>query len=305
MKFAGKRVKVGLALLLIALAASAAGGGSPIVVDKLPTVTATPHWQVGNNGVQWAEIGFDDLAPPYVALQQCWNGMGMDDKGRVYIGFTSDRATGGEDFAVFRYDPIRAEKSFLGTLVDVAKSQGNLADRESIPKGHTRLMFVDGKIYMGTQGFHDFKGEIDDLPKYRGAHLFSFDPSKNAWQDLGIGFPGGVILKQQGIVALGILRDQQMLIGLTHPLGDIVLFDYRNHQLTKVAPGIPWRLGNPISRELIVAPSGRIYIYRGTEDLKQRDEETRGLGLRPETKSVDQHRIPNQSGLLDRSNPDP
>jgi sugar lactone lactonase YvrE len=89
---------------------------------------------------------------------------------------------------------------------------------------------------------------------------------------LAIGFRGGVIVKNQGIVALGILRDQQMIVGLTHPLGDLVLFDYRTNQLAKVATGIPWRLGNPISRELIVAPSGRIYIYRGTEELKQRDE---------------------------------
>jgi hypothetical protein len=63
-----------------------------------------------------------------------------------------------------------------------------------------------------------------------------------------------------------------MLVGLAHPHGDIVFFNYRNNQLAKVAPGIPWRLGNPVSRELIVAPSGRIYIYRGTEELKQRDE---------------------------------
>jgi hypothetical protein len=260
--------------------ASAGSGGAPVTAslivaghaDTLPAVVTDPHWRVGNNGVQWAEIEFDDLAPPYLSLQQCWNGMGMDDNGRVYVGFTSDRVMGGEDFAVFRYDPIKREKSFLGALVDVARSLGNLAERESIPKGHTRLIFADGKIYLGTQGFHDFKREIDGLPKYRGAHIFSFDVSTNSWKDLGIGFQGGVIVKNQGIVAMGILRDQQMLVGLTHPLGDILLFDYKTNHLTKTITGIPWRLGNPISRELIVAPSGRVYIYRGTEELNQRDE---------------------------------
>jgi hypothetical protein len=33
--------------------------------DTLPTVVTIPHWKVGNKGVQWAEIEFDDLAPPY------------------------------------------------------------------------------------------------------------------------------------------------------------------------------------------------------------------------------------------------
>jgi hypothetical protein len=89
---------------------------------------------------------------------------------------------------------------------------------------------------------------------------------------LGTGFQGGVIVKNQGIVAMGILRDQQMLVGLTHPLGDILLFDYKTNHLTKMITGIPWRLGNPISRELILAPSGRVFIYRGTEELNQRDE---------------------------------
>jgi hypothetical protein len=129
-------------------------------------VISLPHWQVGNNGVQWAQIGFEDLAPSYISLQQCWNGMGMDEMGRIYIGFTSDRVTGGEDFAVFRYEPMKGVKSFLGTLIDVARSSGNLRDGESIPKGHTRLIFADGKL------FHDFKNEIDGLPKYR-AHIYS------------------------------------------------------------------------------------------------------------------------------------
>jgi hypothetical protein len=266
-------------LLLIGFAACAGSVSAPTAsptnvapTDTLPTMVTIPQWKVGDNGVQWAEIEFDDLAPPYVSLQQCWNGMGMDDKGRIYIGFTSDRLTGGEDFAVFRYDPANGERSFLGTLVDVAQSRGNLAEGESIPKGHTRLIFAEGKVYMGSQGFHDFKGEIDDLPKYRGAHIFAFDTATNTWQDLAAGLQDGVIVKNQGILGMGILRDQHVLVGLTHPYGDIVLFDYTRNQIAKVIPGIPWKLGNPISREVIVAPSGRIYIYRGTEDPKQRDE---------------------------------
>jgi hypothetical protein len=233
---------------------------------------ATLAWQAGDNGVQWAEIRFDDLAPPYVSLQQCWNAMGMDNKGRIYIGFTSNRQGGGEDFVVFRYDPASRERLFLGTLVDIAQSAGNLAPGESIPKGHTRLIFVDGKVYMGSQGFHDFKDGVDDLPKYRGAHIFSFDTSSNTWQDLAADFQDGVIVKHQGIVGLSLLRDQNLLVGLTHPYSDLVLFNYKTNQIKKVIPGIPWKLGNPLSREVIVAPSGRIYTYRGTEDPKQRDE---------------------------------
>jgi outer membrane protein assembly factor BamB len=243
-----------------------------LLAKALPTPITVARWNVEDSGLQWAEIGFDDIAPDYVSLQECWDAMGMDDRGRVYIGFTSDRLTGGEDFAVFRYDPSSGGRTFLGTLMDVALSANNLAPGESIPKGHTRIIFADGKIYIGSQGFHDFKGKIDDLPKYRGAHIFVFDITTNTWQDLAARFAGGIIVKHQGIVALGILPEQHLLVGLTHPNSDIILFNYKTDEIENVISGIPWKLGNPLSREVIVAPSGRIYTYRGTEDPKQREE---------------------------------
>ncbi len=270
---------ISLLLCSIIVAAWAATAAAPVKSPALPTVirlpattTTAPEWKVEDNGLQWAEIGFDDLAPSYLSLQQCWNAMGVDDQGRVYVGFTSDRVTGGEDFAVFRYDPSNGEKAFLGTLLDIAQSKDNLAPGEGIPKGHTRFIFADGNAYIGSQGFHDFKGKIDDLHRYRGAHIFAFDVATNAWEDLAARLPGGVIVENQGIVAMGILRKQHLLVGLTHPHSDIILFDYNTNEVTKVIPGIPWKLGNPLSREVIVAPSGRIYTYRGTEKPVQRDE---------------------------------
>lgn len=267
---------------LILVACSSARPSPTLTPASAPTIAlATPlptvndpltRWNVGDQGVQWRDIRFDDLAPKTVVLQQCWNGMGMDDAGRIYIGFTSQRRAGGEDFVVFRYDPQSGEKSFLGTFMDVAQAAGNLAAGESLPKGHTRLIFADGHMYMGSQGFHDFKWEIDDLPNYRGAHLFAFDTATNAWQDLAARLPEGVVIPQQGLVAMGILRDEHLLVGLAHPYSDLVLFDYESGEVKKIIPGIPWQLGNPLSREIILAPSGRIYTYRGTEDPQQRDE---------------------------------
>lgn len=291
-KLAALHLWTSLLVFLLAVGLTACAVTAQKAVSEIPTQTTNtvesddalraqplkaviepiPAWETGDGGIRWAEIGFDDLAPDYVRMQQCWNGMGMDDQGRIYIGFTSQRTTGGEDFVVFRYDPGSGEKAFLGTFVDVARAARNLDPGESIPKGHTRLIFADGKVYMGSQGFHDFKWEIDELPKYRGAHIFAFDTLTNNWQDLAAGLPGGVIIENQGIVAMGIQREQHVLVGLAHPHSDIVLFDYQANRVLDVIPGIPWKLGNPLSREVILAPSGRIYTYRGTEDPSQRDE---------------------------------
>ena len=234
--------------------------------------TSQLHWTKGNQGLQWAKVSFDDLAPAGINMQQCWNGMGMDDQGRIYIGFTSMRADGREDFPVFRYDPKSGERVFLGTFLDVVAAAGNSQAGEVIPKGHTRMIYADGKMYMGSQSFHDLKWEIDSLPTYRGSHLFALDTLTSSWTDLSALLPGGVVTEHEGMVSLNILPQEHLLVGLAHPSSDIILYDYQSQKLVKVVPGIPWKLGNPLSREVIVAPSGNIYTYRGTEDVRQREE---------------------------------
>lgn len=264
-------------LLLIPVAILLAGCGT-LLHTPAPTPTPIPLSReeiIDASSFEFYEVSFDDLIPSGldVDLQQCWNGMGMDDQGRIYIGFTSTRDNGkSEDFVVFRYDPATKEKEYLGSFQDIAAASGNLQEGESIPKGHTRMIFADGIMYMGSQGFHDFKQEIDDLPKYRGSHIFAYDTRNETWMDLSADLPGGVVTENQGIVGLNILPDEGLLVGLVHPHSDLALYDYKNRELDDVVKGIPWQLGNPLSREVVVAPSGNIYLYRGTEEPFQRGE---------------------------------
>jgi hypothetical protein len=242
------------------------------ITPTAPSISPSPTWTPEDQGVEWTQVAFYDIAPAGMNMQQCWNGMGMDDQGRIYIGFTSIRDDGREDFPVFRYDPKSGEKVFLGTFLDIVAAAGNAKERESIPKGHTRMIFADGKMYMASQSFHDLKWEIDSLPTYRGSHLFAFDTLTGAWSDLSAALLGGVVTEHEGILSLNILPEEHLLVGLAHPSSDIILFDYLTNQVVKVVPGIPWKLGNPLSREVIVAPSGNIYTYRGTEAVNQRHE---------------------------------
>ena len=224
------------------------------------------------SGLKWSEVSFNDIAPRNMNLKECWNAMGIDDQGRIYIGFTSTRADGRDDFPVFRYDPGTSERHYLGSFLDIAASAGNSQAGENIPKGHTRMIYANGRMYMGSQSFHDLKQEIDSLPTYRGSHLFAFDAINSLWKDLSAALPGGVVTKHEGIVSLNIMPKENLLVGIAHPSSDIILYDYLTEQLVKVMPGIPWKLGNPLSRESIVTPSGNIYTYRGTEAVNQRNE---------------------------------
>src|SRR5262245_24059136 len=111
-----------LTIVLLLLAACGQSSQSSIstvtptvaIIPSATRISTPPSWIVGDRDVEWAQISFDDLAPPGIEMQQCWNGMGMDDQSRIYIGFTSVRADGREDFPVFRYDPKTGERLFLG-----------------------------------------------------------------------------------------------------------------------------------------------------------------------------------------------
>ncbi len=223
-------------------------------------------------GIKWNEVSFDNLAPRGTKMKECWNAMGMDDQGRIYIGFTSSRTDGRDDFPVFRYNPKTGERLFLGSFLDIVAAADNAKKGESIPKGHTRMVFANGRMYMGSQSFHDLKMEIDSLPTYRGSHLFAFNTAVGAFKDLSAALPGGVVTAHEGILSLNIMPEEHLLVGLAHPSSDIILYDYQAEKLVKVVPGIPWKLGNPLSREVIVAPSGNIYMYRGTENVDQLNE---------------------------------
>ena len=217
-------------------------------------------------------ISFDDIAPSYLTLTQSWNALGMDDRDRVYILWTSTRKDGREDSALFRYTRATRKREFLGTFIDVATAQNNLRAGEEIPKGHTRILQIGRKMYMASQGFHDFKGAIDTLPNYRGAHLFTYDLDTGAFEDVSRTLPDGVLIKNQGIVALSYSPEYRMLIGLAHPLGDIVLFDLRRGVVRKVVRGIPWQRDHVVSREIVVTRKGEVYTYRGSEDPALREK---------------------------------
>ena len=214
---------------------------------------------------------FADVTPSYLTPTQSWNSLGLDDQNRVYINWTSTRSDGREDTALFRYTPGSGRKEFLGSFIDVATRQNNILEGEQIPKGHTRIVQVGRKLYMGSQGFHDFKGAIDTLPDYRGAHLFSYDLDTGAFDDISRTLPGGVVIENEGIVALSYSPEHQLLVGLSHPHGRIILFDLATNTVRGVVDGIPWALNKMVSREIVVTKTGKVYTYRGPEDPALRD----------------------------------
>jgi hypothetical protein len=197
----------------------------------------------------------------------------VDDQDHAYILWTSNRDDGREDAALFRYTRATDQREFLGTFIDTAGAQNNLQPGEELPKGHSRIVQVGRKLYMTSQNFHDFKGSLSELPEYRGAHLFAYDLDSGVFEDVSRTLPNGVLIEHQGVIALTYSPEFNLLIGLSHPLGDIVLFDVEHGSVRKVVPGIPWQVNHVVSREIVVTNQGLIYTYRGAEEPEGRDLE--------------------------------
>ncbi|WP_026970325.1 hypothetical protein [Aliagarivorans marinus] len=227
---------------------------------------------VTESGLEYSYISFDDIAPAGYQLNQSWNGMGMDDRGRIYIGWTSLRSDGLEDFVTYSYDPHTEQRRLIGSMMMASQQAGNLLPGEAIPKGHTEIVQVGSKMYMASQSFHDFKREIDELPNYRGAHLYEYDMETGVFRDVSAVMSGGVVLEHEGIVGLAYDAPSKQLVGISHPHYNMVFLDINQLNEPRIVEGIPWQLGNPLSREVIVDKHGKVYLYRGTERTEERNQ---------------------------------
>ncbi len=200
-------------------------------------------------------------------IQWCWNATGIDAEDRVYIAFGGpwDDLT---DCAVFRYDARPGKKELLGTAVQTLKAAGNYRDGERVEKGHTHLPYLDGKIFIGTQGFHFASGEnspgMRDAMNSRGAHILGYDTRAERLFDLSRNEPTGVFFEQRGFIALTVIPSRHLLVGLTVPHGDLLLYDVARDQVVRKVAGVPSALGKTrISREVVGPGNGKIYWMYG------------------------------------------
>jgi hypothetical protein len=240
--------------------------------DSLSDTWFKLHWRPLTERISYELIRLDEQRHP--GIIQSWDNIGMDDQENVYFGFTTEVSPGIEDMNLFRYNQATGTCDHLGSYIQTLQAADNYLPGESVPKGHTYMPFINGKLYMGSQGFHDFKGELyepgHNLNDMRGSHIFTWDVQSETLEDLSKDYPGGVATENEGILSLSMVSYGNHLFGLTHPFGNIVFLNHTTGAIDKIVPGIPWSLGNPISREVVVSPNGNIYLYRGTEKPDQR-----------------------------------
>ncbi|MBQ2676452.1 MAG: hypothetical protein IJF54_03495 [Clostridia bacterium] len=256
--------------------ATTTAAGKPDVDSDEPTQGGwnpdTPEFQT-YSVTDFKNIYFDSEIPSNLIPTSAWDAMGVDNNGIVYFGWTCTRRNDRkEDFAVFSYNPSTAKVKYLGSFMTASEEAGNLKPGEQIPKGHTKFIYHDGKMYMGSQGFHDFKEGIGTLSNYRGGHIYAYDIAKGKLEDLSASLPDGIAVKNEGILALNFMPERNLLVGLTHPHSNLVFYNIKTGKIERQVQGIPWSYGNPLSREIVIS-GDKIYMYRGVEEPRNSAKE--------------------------------
>ena len=213
-------------------------------------------------------IKMKDLASSLtVQLQWSWHAIGIDPDDNVYVvfgGMDGDSA----DCALFQYSAKTGEKRLIGTLSEAAKKAGTWREGERIEKGHTHLPWLDGKIFIGTMGFHDASNaspsQMQLAAKSHGAHIMAYDPKADKLEDLSANQPDGVFYPHRGFMCMSAWPEEKLILGLTVPQGDLLLYDPATGQPRVSVPGVPEEFGKHVTREVVPAPNGKIYyMYSG------------------------------------------
>ena len=267
-----------LLILLIFVLSSCTNNGPSSTVEPTAEPTPIPAMNFEVTNIKNINVAKSGVIPDYINMSQAqaWDCTGIDPNGIIYFGITvgrKDEYKGKEDFAVLSYNPDTEELKFHGTFMNAAKEAGTLLDDEQIPKGHTQFIYHDGKMYMGSQNFHDAgkfnsKTTIPDnkpLEKMHGGHLFALDIETGVLEDATAHLPNGVLIEHEGLLQIRLIPGTSTLVCMATPSYQLIFYDLETKSITKTVNTVDWVPNNPLSREIVIVED-RIYVYRGVED---------------------------------------
>ena len=175
-----------------------------------------------------------------------WNGLTVASDGRVYIGMCKHGGTA----HVLRYDPARDQVSDLGAMADATHE--TWLGKEPQSKIHVPFLEAkDGRLFFATH-FGNFWNNSREFERdaYPGSHWLVLDPKTDHIEDLGIA------AEHEGMMALALDRERNLLYGMTLPRGHLVQYDIQKGRTRDLGRIANW---DSIVRSIVVDDAGRVY----------------------------------------------
>jgi hypothetical protein len=196
----------------------------------------------------------------------CWNALGIDSVNNVYAVYGMDWENGTENGCIFQYNAEKDSVALIGNFIDILKENDNYQYGESVPKGHSEIPYLNGKVYLGTQPFHDINfHNWDNYYQHRGSHLLSYNVKTGEFIDCSKHRDGGVFQVYQGIMGLRSMPEYGKIACMSVPEADIMIYNPDNDSLEQIAKGPQDVLKQHVPRN-IIACDDKIYFAKGWED---------------------------------------
>jgi hypothetical protein len=156
-------------------------------------------------------------------MGQCWNGLGRDRSGVIYLGVSTHKTNS----FVYRFDPRSGQMRYLGDLLSNVRIGGT----DGTDNGKIHSSFVewdDGCMY-----FLSHYGVKDDVPY--GGHLWKYDPTSDKLIDLAI-----PVAKETNFCLSEIDLARQCSYMFSTPSGVFTRFHYPTGKLTTLGRQEGW-----------------------------------------------------------------
>jgi hypothetical protein len=246
-------------------------------MKKVTTVAAiaicvllgTGYAAVTMEAVTFEDMKQKNLEGNTLRLATCWEAIGIDPDDRLYVVYgNNDKGSPTEDCSVFMYDSRTGERKALGTLRKTAHEEGTLRENEPLPKGHTPVVYYKGKMYFGTQNFHEAgSGDSQSMleSRYHGSHIFSIDTETFELHDEARHMPEQCFQRGQGLIGLAPMPWNNCIVGFSHPKGDLVIYNPETHDVT-INYHDPDHLARP-GRIVVPTSYNKIFTFQTSQKL--------------------------------------
>jgi hypothetical protein len=219
--------------------------------------------------VTFEDMKQDNLEGNTLSLATCWEAIGIDPQDRLYVVYgDNNKGSPREDCSVFMYDSRTGERKALGTLRKQANEDGTLWENEPLPKGHTPVVYLNGKMYFGTQNFHEAyeTQSLENLKnEYHGSHIFSIDCETLELRDEARYMPEKCFQRGQGLIALAPMPWNNCIIGFSHPMGDVLVYNPEEKKLD-INYHDPDNQGR-VGRIIVPTSLNKVYIFQTSRKL--------------------------------------
>lgn len=192
----------------------------------------------------------------------CWDGLGRDWNGNIYVACGNGKKTSHGNAALFRFSFEKNKFEKLIEIAAVSKKIGNWRKGDIPGKVHSSIrQGIDGRMYFSThsalEGKYDHQSGIYQK-NFRGGHVYAFDPNTGTASDISAPEAANHEGLFEVAVGLSFAHDKKFVYaGAGYPFGNIYQIDMTNGRHKIIAN--TGQLDGRITRKIFSDKRGRLY----------------------------------------------